>query len=178
MLVMSIFKTAVDESNYNDPAAIIWELDKRLAATLNADDSSAIKDGCDLAVIFIASDSTVSISAGNINLFVCNGKKATRFKGQKIWVGNGAIKNKDDIKVITIPADRQSRFYIASDGLYEQIGGPDQIPFGYDAMEKLILENHNEKQSVISDKIWTAFEEYRGTNTQRDDFMLISFRPK
>ena len=177
MLVMSIFKTAVDDSNYNDPAAIIWDLDKRLAATLGVDNGSSIKEGCDLAVASIASDGTVRISSGNINVYSCDGDKVTRYRGQKLWVGDGMIKSKNDIKLITIPADHRNKFYIASDGLYEQIGGPEQIPFGYDSMEKLILENHNEKQSVISDKIWTAFEEYRGSNTQRDDFMLISFRP-
>jgi len=178
MLVMSIFKTAIDESNCNDPAAIIWELDKRLAATLGVDNGSDIKDGCDLAVVFIASDGTVSFSSGSINVFTCDGDKVTRYRGQKLRVGDGKINSKNDVNTITIPADQRNKFYIASDGLYEQIGGVDQIPFGYDAMEKLILENHNDNQSVISDKIWTAFEEYRGSNTQRDDFMLISFKPK
>jgi len=178
MLVMSIFRTAVDENNYNDPAAIIFELDKRLASTLGVDNGSDIHEGCDLAVVFIANDGTVCFSSGNINLFSCDGEKATRYRGQKLWVGDGKINSKNDVKVKTISADPQNKFYIASDGLYEQIGGVDQIPFGYDAMEKLILDNHNEKQSKISDIIWNEFEEYRGENMQRDDFMLISFKPK
>ena len=178
MLVMSIFKTAVDESNYNDPPAIIWELDKRLASTLGVDNGSDISDGCDLAVVFIGNDGAVNFSSGNINVFSCDGDKTTRHKGQKLWVGDGKINSKNDVKQITIPADSRNKFYIASDGLYEQIGGPEQVPFGYDAMEKLILENHNEKQSVISGKIWSAFEKHKGSNPQRDDFMLISFKPK
>jgi len=178
MLVMSIFRTSVDESNYNDPAAIIWELDKRLASTLGADRGSAIHDGCDLAVAFIARDGTVSISSGSINVFTCDGEKVTRFRGQKLWVGAGAIKSKEDIKVITIPADPQNSFYIASDGLYEQIGSEEMMPFGYVPFERMILENHSKKQGAISEEIWQAFEEYRGENPQRDDFMLISFRPR
>ena len=177
MLVMSIFRTAVDESNYNDPAAIIWELDKRLASTLGVDNGSDIRDGCDLAVVSIDSVGTVNFSSGRINVFKCDGEKATRFKGQKLRVGDGKINSKNDVNVITIQPDPRNKFYIASDGLYEQIGGPELIPFGYDAMEKLILENHNKQQSNISDIIWNEFEEYMGENTQRDDFMLISFKP-
>ncbi|MCL2634994.1 MAG: hypothetical protein FWD34_10860, partial [Oscillospiraceae bacterium] len=76
------------------------------------------------------------------------------------------------------PADPGNKFYIASDGLYDQIGGEEKIPYGYSGFEGIILDNHNEKHSVISDKIWQSFEEYRGDNMRRDDFELITFTPK
>jgi serine phosphatase RsbU (regulator of sigma subunit) len=51
------------------------------------------------------------------------------------------------------------------------------VPYGYDEFERIILEHHNEKQSVISDKVWEAFEAYRGGNARRDDLELITFKP-
>jgi len=178
MLVMSTFRTAVNEDNYNDTAAVIWEIDKSLVTTLGVDRGSEIKDGCDIAVAFIANDGAVTISSGNINVFICNGENVKRLRGQRIWVGGGTIESKNDIDVIDIPADPRNKFYIASDGLYEQIGGEDKIPFGYETVEKIILEYHNEKQNVISGKIWQAFESYKGENPQRDDLELVSFQPK
>jgi len=178
MLVVSLFDSCVNAANCHNPAAIIWELEKRLVAALRADKSTNVNDGCDLAVAFAANDGSVRISAGNTNVFVCNGDTVTRFKGQRIRVGDGAIKSQDDINVISIPADPPNKFYIASDGLYEQIGGQEKIPFGYDEFERIILESHGETLSAISDKIWRAFEEYRGGNARRDDFELIAFQPK
>ena len=178
MLVVSTFETSVNEANYTDTAAIIWELEKRLASTLKAETGSDVKDGCDLAVLFIAADGTVNISSGNTNVFICDGKTVARHRGQRIRVGDGDIKSREKIKTTTVSANSANKFYVASDGLYDQVGGEEKIPFGYAVIEKIILENHAEKQSVISGKIWDAFEAYRGGNARRDDLELITFVPK
>ena len=177
MLVISAFGTAVDESNYKDPASVIWELEKQLVSTLGTSGEQEIKDGCDLVVVFAAKDGTVSLSAGNTDVYVCDGNEAKRIRGQMIQVGEGELHSKDDVKVITIPANTKNKFYIASDGLYEQIGGESCIPFGYEIFEKIILEHHEENLSTISQHIWQAFETYMGNNTRRDDVQLITFQP-
>ena len=186
MLVVSTFEAAVNDKNYKDTAQIIWDLEKRLVSILNLEPGEQkdgergvnLNDGCDLAVLYVAKDGSVDFSAGNIHVFVCDGNEATRYKGQRIRVGDGALKSKEEIKVVSIPANADNKFYIASDGLYEQIGGEDKIPFGYETFSRIILENHNEKQSVITEKIWQAFEDYRGDNTRRDDFELVAFKPR
>jgi serine phosphatase RsbU (regulator of sigma subunit) len=170
----------VRPNNCAAPADIIWRIDERLVQVFEGrkTNDSEIKDGCDIAVLFIAKDGKVTLSSGHINVFVCNGKEVQRIKGQKIFVGEGNLNSKDDIKTIHIPADPANKFYIASDGLFDQPGGATSGPFGYKAFEKIILENHAEKQSTISDKIWAAFEEYRGVEPRVDDFELIMFKPQ
>ena len=186
MLVVSTFEAAVNGKNYKDTAQIIWELEKRLVSILNLNPGGKIEgergviinDGCDLAVLYVAKDGSVDFSAGNVHVFVCDGNEVTRYRGQRIRIGDGALKSKEEIKVVSIPANADNKFYIASDGLYEQIGGEDKIPFGYDAFSRIILENHSEQQSVIAEKIWRAFEDYRGDNPRRDDFELVAFKPR
>ncbi|MDR1837444.1 MAG: transporter substrate-binding domain-containing protein [Treponema sp.] len=182
MLVVSALESAVEASNSADTADIIWSVDVRLAHVLNANaerDTSGfdINDGCDLAVLFVARDGSVSLSSGHINVFVSDGKKVSRFRGQNFYVGEGNLNGKENIETIRIPANPFNKFYIASDGLFDQPGGELSRPFGYKAFERIILENHGEEQSVISDKIWTAFEEYRGDELRVDDFELITFKP-
>ena len=183
MLVVSAFESSVTERNCKDPADIIWELEKQLVATLHVETASAgqrgltINDGCDLAVLFIAKDGAVTISAGNMHVYVCDGAKVTRVRGQRIRIGEGLLKSKDDVKTVAIPANPKNKFYIASDGLYEQVGGAEKIPFGYDTPEKIILESHGDSQSVTTKKIWQAFEAYRGSNARRDDLEFIAFKP-
>jgi serine phosphatase RsbU (regulator of sigma subunit) len=174
-LVVSALEAVVWPVNCDDTAGIIWKIDERLARLFNKDSST--KDGCDLVVLFIARDGSVSLSAGRTNVFICDGKEVQRFKGQKIFVGEGNLSSRNDVKTLRVPANPGNKFYIASDGLFDQPGGEMSRPFGYKALEKIILENHNEKQSVISDKIWTAFEGYRGAEPRVDDFELITFKP-
>jgi serine phosphatase RsbU (regulator of sigma subunit) len=179
-LVVSALESAIWPSNCHDTAQIVWQIEKRLADVFNVQkkkDNNDIKDGCDLAVLFIANDGNIAMSSGHTDVFVCDGKSVTRYKGQKIFIGEGRIKSKDDIKTVCIPSNPDNKFYIASDGLYDQPGGGQGIPFGYKRFEKTILDNHGEKQSFISDKVWKIFEAYRGNEPRVDDFELITFKP-
>ena len=181
MLVASTLESLITEERYTDTAEILYLLDKKLAAVLNAksDDvtSMEINDGCDLVVMYIAKAGSISMSAGNINVLVCDGYKVTRYKGQQLFVGEGRLNSKDEVEVVKIPRSSGIKLYIASDGLYDQIGGEYTRQFGLKTIQSIILENHNEKQDVISDKIWAAFEEYRGDEPRRDDFELVTFKP-
>jgi hypothetical protein len=182
-LVVSALEAVVQPDNCRDTANIVWQIEQRLVTVLNVDRDENkrgimnINDGCDLAVLFIANDGGVTFSSGNINIFVSDGREITRYKGQHIFVGEGALADMADIKSVKIPANPENKFYIASDGLCDQIGGDRGKQFGYKIFQEIILENHRETQAAISDKIWKAFEEHRGEETQRDDFVLITFKP-
>ena len=177
MLVVSALGSIANENNHTDTAAIIWELEKSLLATLKPGNTGgSVKDGCDLAVLFITDDGTIRVSAGNIDVFVCDGNKATRYKGQAIHVGEGEIQSKDEINVVTIPVNPGNKYYVASDGLFEQIGGERKLPLGYEALESIILKNHENKLDAITELILQEFESYRGEEPQRDDVSLIAFQ--
>jgi len=182
MLVVSSFEATVTEKNCKDTANIIWELEKRLTTVLNAKTTDnrnpglSIKDGCDLAVLFISKDGNISTSSSRIHIFICDGKNVTQIKGQKLSIGEGTIKNKNKINTIQIPVNNDNKFYLASDGLFDQIGGEKLIPFCYETFKKIILQYHNMSQKNISEKIWSAFEEYRGETPRVDDFELITFK--
>ena len=185
MLVVSAFENTITESSHADTAKILFDIDQKLASVLHVESEEHkkrgimdINDGCDLAVLFIAKDGTVTISSGNINVFSCDGEKVTRHKGQSIFVGDGRLKSADEVKTITIPANPDNKFYISSDGMPDQIGGERVTQFGFKMFKQIILENHNEKQSVISDKIWEAYLKHQGDEVRRDDFELITFKPE
>jgi serine phosphatase RsbU (regulator of sigma subunit) len=181
MLVVSALETCIWPANCHDTAGIIWQIEQKLVSnfSVNAGERNMdeIQDGCDLAVLFVARDGSVSISSGHIPVFVCNGKEVRQIKGQKIAVGEGRLKSKDEIKVARIEANPDNTFYISSDGLFDQPGGSLSIPFGYKAFKRIILENHGKNLSVISEKVWSLFEEYRGDEIRVDDIQLLSFKP-
>jgi len=181
MLVVSALESCIWPSNCHDTAEVIWQIEQKLVSNFNVNSGERnldeIQDGCDLAVLFIARDGSVGVSSGHIPVFVCDGKEVHQIKGQRIAVGEGRLKSKDEINVVRIEAKADNTFYIGTDGLFDQPGGPLSIPFGYGTFKRIILSNHGEKLSVISDKLWGAFEEYRGEETRVDDIQLISFKP-
>jgi len=179
ILVVSALESVVWPSNCRDTANVIWQLEQRFTEIFRVDeraDQFDVKDGCDLAVMFVANDGSVTLSAAHTDVFVCDGKTVKRHKGQNMYVGEGKIKSKDDIEIMHFPYDPESRFYIASDGLYDQPGGVRGIPFGYRRFEKIINEHHDCTGTEISGKLWEAFEEFRGAEARVDDFQLVTFK--
>ena len=184
MLVSSAFESIVNEENCDDPALIMAELDHRLAISLNAEQNASghkrklaidFNDGCDLAILFIArKDKSIKMASGNTNVFVCDGNEVKRYTGQRLHIGSGYLTDKADVTIQEIPPNINHKYYIASDGLYDQIGD-DGTKFGYKSLCNMILENHNCPQSKIADKIWQAFEAKRGHEDRRDDVELIAF---
>ena len=184
MLVVSALESIIWPSNSGDTAAILWQLDQRLAAALHAEagaggiqDITDIADGCDIAVLFIAKDGGVTLSSGHMNVFVCDGREVRRFRGQQIFVGEGRLKSKDEVETHTIPTCPDNKFYIASDGLCEQPGGGRGNPFGLKAFERILLDGHGEKLAVTARRVWEAFEGHRGAEPRVDDVELIAFQP-
>jgi serine phosphatase RsbU (regulator of sigma subunit) len=87
------------------------------------------------------------------------------------------LKAKNEVETRIIPANSDNKFYVASDGLYDQPGGRQGKSFGVKAFERILLDSHNEKQAAAAHRIWEAFEEYRGVEPRVDDFELIMFQP-
>jgi serine phosphatase RsbU (regulator of sigma subunit) len=178
MLVVSALEEFVREDNCEDTALTIWNLEQRLVSVLrsNGDGSEqGIKDGCDLAVLFISKNGDVTVSAGRTNVFVCDGREVRRYRGQRLNVGEGKITRKSDIRTVGISANPGSKFYVASDGLFEQPGGNHSNPYGYRRFESIILENHGRKLNAVSEAIWDDLERHRGDELWVDDFELIAF---
>jgi hypothetical protein len=181
VLVVSALEAFVREDNCHETADIIWQLEQRLVNVLNVatgkkrKGSTDIQDGCDLAVLFIGKDGGITFSSGNMHIFVCDGKNVRQFKGQKIFVGEGRMQSKDEINTFRIAPNPANKYYIATDGLYDQVGGSKGIPFGYSRFKKIILDNHHLNHEAVSAEIWNVFEEYRGSQPRRDDLQLICF---
>lgn len=181
VLISTTLDNVVDEAGCGDTARIIYDLDRRGAELLhsarNAGDSiMQIRDGCDLAIMFIAKDGSVTFSSANTQVFLCDGWEIKRYRGQRIHIGEGALKGPELVEKIQIPAGGYT-FHVATDGLFDQIGGPAGRPFGYQVFRRLALEHHGKKLAEISRSIWEAFEDYRGEYQRRDDVELLSFRP-
>lgn len=185
MLVASILDNVITEKNCSDTARLMRLLDKKISTVLNVREATQkmvselthISDGCDIALLFVAKDGTVTFSSSGIHVFMCNGTEVQQIKGQRLSIGSGALKSSNNVRVVTMAANPENKFYIASDGLYDQIGGEKLQSFGYKTFKDILLANHGEKLAVVSEKVWSAFEQHRGENVRRDDVELISFQP-
>lgn len=80
-----------------------------------------------------------------------------------------------DVAIQEIPYQEGDKYYISSDGLYDQIG-EDGTKFGYRTLRDIVMELHNQPQAEIVNRVWQVFEEKRGSECRRDDVELIAFQ--
>ena len=71
---------------------------------------------------------------------------------------------------------KDDAFYIFSDGMADQFGGPENKKLKSAAMQQLLVSvsrYSSEKQKELIEK---SFDEWKGENEQVDDILLIGFR--
>ena len=75
-----------------------------------------------------------------------------------------------------IPLEPGDVFYLFTDGVYDQIGGPQQKRFSKNRLLKLILESDRVSLEQGMKHIRKSILEWQGSSPQTDDRMMISFR--
>jgi len=75
----------------------------------------------------------------------------------------------------TVELERGMCFYLATDGLIDQLGGERKRRFSSQRL-KNILETHNQKPfEEQRDIIMQKFDDYKGDNDIQDDITMVGF---
>ena len=67
-------------------------------------------------------------------------------------------------------------FYLFTDGLTDQFGGPDDKKYSFARIRELIQKNQFASPSLQRDQIRSSFGEWKGEGRQTDDVLLVIFR--
>lgn len=183
VLVNSTLDSIVTEENCTDPAMIMRKLDTSISKALGTDAKAEqgviqMKAGCEVAIFYISRERKIRFSSSNMSIFICEGDRVYQNNGQKLYIGEGRVRNKREIEVRGFTLLESDAVYIATDGLLDQIGEETGKPFGSLVFQQMIKKLHGKKQQQISNKIWEAFGKHLGNQKCRDDVTLLSFRVK
>ncbi|CCQ74181.1 PP2C family protein-serine/threonine phosphatase [Magnetospira sp. QH-2] len=109
-------------------------------------------------------------------MFEINNGKTQITKGTKKGIGYRSIPHdqKYDIHEISITQDQA--FYMTSDGILDQIGGPKRLGFGKKRLMNLLVEIQGKSMSDQMTTINQALLEYQGDESRRDDISVIGFK--
>ncbi len=67
-------------------------------------------------------------------------------------------------------------FFLFSDGLPDQFGGPSCRKFGYRNFRELLLRNNSLPMAGIKTRLEEGIDEWMGKESQIDDILVIGFR--
>ena len=178
MLAVPILDRLVREQQIHDPGEILSRLNRMLKQMLNKSQQELGDDGLDIGVCFVPDEGDDLMFAGaGIPLFYARNGEVTEVKGARWGIGYRDTPEDQVYENHRVPILAETSFYMATDGITEQVGGREKrMMFGKKRLKKLIESIHHHPKQEQRTLILEALMDYRGSEPQKDDMTCISFK--
>ena len=160
------------------PAQVLRYFNTNLKYILKQEDKTSKSNaGFDGGVLYInKAQKIVKFAGAETPLFYIQDNKMNMIKGDRQSIGYKKSDTFYQFKDHTIEIDRETCFYIVTDGFLDQNGGEKGYPYGKKQFQKLLLDNHNldfaEQKKIYLDTI----HQYRGTEDTTDDMTFVGLK--
>ncbi len=162
------------------PAKVLSYFNLKLKYILQQQDKTANSNaGFDGGVLYLNKEQKIAKFAGaETPLFYIQDSKLNMIKGDRQSIG---YKKSDAFYLFKdhiIEVDRETCFYMVTDGFLDQNGGTKGYPYGKKQFRQLLLDNHHldfaEQKKVYLDTI----HQYRGEEDTTDDMTFVGLKVK
>jgi serine phosphatase RsbU (regulator of sigma subunit) len=178
MIAYSEIRKIIMDDKYRKPSEILKRLNMAVKNILYRNENgNKTDDGLDASVCMIeTAKKTVTYSGARIPLFIVHDGKVTMIKGNRQSVGYNDSSDDYEFTDHVIDVERNSVFFMKTDGYTDQLGGENRIRLGTKKFMQLILK-HSDKPCMAQRKILLQeLNDHMGNQDQLDDITLIGFR--
>lgn len=171
----TLLNQIVSESNIHSPANILAELEIRIRETLKQGEKGMSQVGMVLSILTIWEEKqTIEFAGAHRPILHWNGKELTLHRGNSIAIGGEYVASKE-FSQHQFPYQVNDRYYMWSDGLTDQFGGPNGRKFGNPQSQELLQQTMHLSVYEQIQQVKAAFEAWIENRTQLDDITLIGF---
>lgn len=182
LAVNQMLKTLENNMN-NTPAELLTILDEKVRETFYSSgmNHERLYAGLDMGLVFVnCVERKIMFSGARLPLFHLHNKQMNEIAGSRRSIGyegrsrpgKKAVVHFQNREICYNPGDK---FYLSSDGFFDQHGDTDSNPFGIDDFAQILLENQSlpmeEQKNILMNKLAA----YMGSEKQRDDITVIGF---
>ncbi|MEF2232154.1 MAG: SpoIIE family protein phosphatase, partial [Pseudodesulfovibrio sp.] len=168
-------KAAAD--GVESPAAVLGRMNRLIKDALGQNDRDARSDdGMDCGLCHVNRDGTLAFAGANTPLYVLDGDGARIVKGDRC--GLGYVRSDPDFVFtdVPVPVAGGMRFYLATDGLVDQVGGELRIPFGKRRFTAFMERERETPLPAQGVDLLAELTAYQGDEARRDDVTVIGFK--
>lgn len=153
------------------------ELHQEVRRTLKQDrDKPETRDGMDIALCrFIKKQRKMEYAGAHRPLLILSEGEITMYKGDRKSIGGIRHPRKPEQAFTTteISFNPGDKFFFFTDGLTDQMGGPEGLKYGSPRVRQGLLENAGYTMHQYNDYFRTDFIRWMGNERQLDDLLLI-----
>ncbi|MCS7005459.1 MAG: PAS domain S-box protein [Cytophagales bacterium] len=179
MIGMSKLNQIVKENHIFQANKILDKLHEEIFAALNRQTNTQVKDGMDISLCVIDKQRrSIEFSGAHQSLLYFDENNVLQLiKGDRNGIGGNYHLTDNHFTLYQIPYPTlPTEFYIFSDGITDQFGGPENRKYGMKNLSKLLQEIHTEEMNLQHYHISTVLTHWQGENKQTDDMLMIGFR--
>ena len=176
-LIANVYlRQAMIEGTINSPGEALDYLNDKIANLLNkSNEGTVLRDGVDLSLLIMDRKRHVLnyASAKRPIILIRNGQ-ADIIKGDSFHVGYNDLSFQFTNRMMEL--EDGDCFYIFSDGITDQFGGPRNKKFQLSRLIDLLLDIHTQPFSEQRKIVLNTHIDWRGQNTQTDDICVLGFQ--
>jgi len=134
------------------------------------------RDGMDMAMCrFIKKKSMVEFAGAHRPLYHLSEGEVTVYKGDRKAIGGLRHPKKPEVPFSNteVPYRRGDKFFFFTDGLTDQLGGPEGLTYGSPRVRRLLLENPGYTIPQFQELFQSDYTAWKGKQRQLDDLLLI-----
>ncbi len=178
-LATGLQQQALADRPDGDPAKGIARINRFVKASLaQRTDEGAADDGLEIGVCRVEADwDLITYAGARFSLWNVSEGAVQEIKGDRTGIGYRAVPRDLELTNHTIEATPGASFYMFSDGITDQIGGPKQRSFGKKRLAKFFEDHYDRPMKEQKLRILDAFRHYQGEQLRCDDVTVVGFRP-
>lgn len=180
LIVHSFLDKLSMDDNQGNPASVLQYINRRIRSILGQNSAKArTDDGLEAALCFIDPfEKKLTFSGANLPLFYRNNGQLKEIRGDRAGVGYSNVPLDFPYTNHQIELTSDMQFYVATDGLFEQVGGRKHLPLGKRKLKAMIDQVHPLPFSEQKTYLMKSLDDYMGEETRRDDLTVLGFSPR
>ncbi|MFC4158191.1 SpoIIE family protein phosphatase [Chitinimonas lacunae] len=175
MTAAAVIEQAIAAVGEYGPSAVIIYASNSFSNVLRRSESreAALSTGFDIGLLCWDEGSPTARFAGlGISLFVAQDGEIREYKSAVSGRGGQHATEQ------ALSWSPQQVYYLCSDGLFDQGGGPSGYAFGKTRLTALLAEIASQPLAQQGEQLTAALREWQGSRDQRDDITALGFRPQ
>ncbi len=174
----------INKNHLRDPAQILHDLHIGVRQVLRQDvegEETLSRDGMDIALVRYFPDSYRLVYAGaNLPLYYTQGTELKEIKPDKKAIGGEQLEEERFFTQHEVTLEAGDTFFLFTDGVVDQDGGPEGKRFGTKRLKEFILETLHEpsmpRRRALFNIRWKEWKDYGQEREQVDDVTMWGMR--
>jgi serine phosphatase RsbU (regulator of sigma subunit) len=163
----------------SNPSQVLAGLHRGVQSLLGQDqDSGETNDGLEAGVCFInPSKQEMTFAGAHLSLWKASQRDVSEIKGDRRGLGYRRYPREAEFTNFSLPLNTGDAFYLTTDGLIDQVGGPRGRSFGKRRFRNLLKRRQGAPMQKQAESLRRSFKKFQGQQLRRDDITVLGFVP-